>query len=97
MCTSLFNGFAESMKRLFTIVALLFFSLQPASAAGEMPLVYNNVAHCSWSQKYTPVLEAYLDKFLLGKNDGPSTEILQSKFTDLNTEKWIPWTTPELK
>ena len=57
----------------------------------------DNVAHCSWSQKYTPVLEAYLDKFLLGKEDGASTEILQSKFTDLDTEKWIPWSTPELK
>ena len=57
----------------------------------------DNVPHCSWSQKYTPVLEAYLDKFLLGKEDGASTEILQSKFTDIDTEKWIPWSAPELK
>jgi hypothetical protein len=57
----------------------------------------DNVAHCSWSQKYTPDLEAYLDKFLLGKTDGNPTEFLRSKFTDLDTKKWIPWTTPELK
>ncbi len=57
----------------------------------------DNVAHCSWSQKYTPVLEAYLDKFLLGKEDAGPTEVLQSKFTDLDTKTWIPWSTPELK
>jgi hypothetical protein len=57
----------------------------------------DNVAHCSWSQKYTPDLEAYLDKFLLGKTDGKPTEFLRSKFTDLDTKKWIPWSTPELK
>ena len=57
----------------------------------------DNVAHCSWSQKYTPDLEAYLDKFLLGKTDGKPTEFLRSKFTDLDTRKWIPWRTPELK
>ena len=57
----------------------------------------DNVAHCSWSQKYTPDLEAYLDKFLLGKTDGNQTEFLRSKFTDLDAKKWFPWTTPELK
>jgi hypothetical protein len=41
--------------------------------------------------------EAYLDKFLLGKTDGKSTEFLRSKFDKLDREKWIPWTTPELK
>jgi len=56
----------------------------------------DNVAHCSWSQKFTPDLEAYLDKFLLGKN-GSKTEFLRSKFADLDTKKWIPWTAPELK
>jgi hypothetical protein len=56
----------------------------------------DNVAHCSWSQKFTPDLEAYLDKFLLGKT-GSQTEFLRSKFIDLDTKKWIPWTVPELK
>ncbi len=57
----------------------------------------DDVAHCSWSPKFTPVLEAYLDKFLLGKEDAGPTEVLQSKFTDLDTKKWIPWSAPELK
>ena len=39
----------------------------------------------------------YLDKFLLGKEDGASTEALQFRFTCLDTEKWIPWKIPELK
>jgi hypothetical protein len=56
-----------------------------------------NVPHCSWSPSYTPDLEAYLDKFLLGKKDGASTEFLRSKFNRIDREKWIPWTTPELK
>ena len=56
-----------------------------------------NVPHCSWSPSYTPDLEAYVDKFLLGKADGAPTEFLRSKFTDLDTKKWMPWTTPELK
>lgn len=57
----------------------------------------DNVAHCSWSQKYTTDLEAYLDKFLLCKTDGNQTEFLRSKFIDLDAKKWIPWTTPKLK
>ncbi len=57
----------------------------------------DNVMHCSWSRKYTPLLEAFLDKFLLGKKDGGPTGILQSKFTDLEADNWIPWETPELK
>jgi hypothetical protein len=42
------------------------------------------------------MLEAYLDKFLLGKND-VNTDILRSKYTDLDRAEWIPWSTPELK
>lgn len=56
----------------------------------------DNVPHCSWSLKFTPDLEAYLDKFLLGKIDGKPTAFLRSKFTNLDTKEWIPWTTPEL-
>jgi hypothetical protein len=48
-------------------------------------------------RNFTPALEAYLDKFLLGKPDGQSTDILRSKYTDVDRAKWIPWTTPELK
>jgi hypothetical protein len=56
-----------------------------------------NVQHCSWSPTYTPDLDAYLDRFLLDKKDGLSTEFLRSKFTNLETNKWIPWSAPTLK
>jgi hypothetical protein len=57
----------------------------------------DNVMHCSWSEKYTSDLEAYLDRFMLGKTDGMPTEFLRSKFIDLDADKWIPWTAPKLK
>jgi len=38
----------------------------------------------------------YLDKFLLGKKD-VNTDILRSKYTDVDRAKRIPWTTHELK
>jgi hypothetical protein len=56
-----------------------------------------NIGHCQWHPNFTPDLEAYLDKFLLGKKDGNSTDILRSKYTNVDRAKWIPWTTPELK
>jgi hypothetical protein len=65
--------------------------------ADRIGVTEDNVAHCSWSQKFTPDLEVYLDKFMLGKTDSNQTEFLRSKFTDLDVRKWIPWTTPELK
>ncbi len=55
------------------------------------------VNHCQWHPGFTPALAAYLDRFLLGKEDGASTDILRSIYTDVDREKWIPWTTPELK
>lgn len=63
----------------------------------RMGATEENVGHCQWHPGFTPDLEAYLDKFLLGKTDGKSTDILRSRFTDLDRAKWIPWTTPELK
>jgi hypothetical protein len=56
-----------------------------------------NVPHCSWSPNYTPDLEAYVDKFLLGKKDGKPTDFLRSKFTQIEREKWIRGPKPELK
>ena len=41
-------------------------------------------SHCQWHPNFTPALEAYLDKFLLGKKDGASTDILRSKFTEVD-------------
>lgn len=63
----------------------------------RMGAVEENVGHCSWHPSFTPDLEAYLDRFLLGKTDGPSTDILRSKFGQIDRAKWIPWSTPELK
>lgn len=60
-------------------------------------VVEENVGHCRWHESFTPGLEAYLDRFLLGKEDGPSTDFMLSKFTDVDRGKWIPWSTPELK
>jgi hypothetical protein len=63
----------------------------------RMGVTEENIGHCQWHPGFTPDLEAYLDKFLLGKKDGQSTDILRSKFTNVDRAKWIPWATPELK
>jgi hypothetical protein len=63
----------------------------------RMGVTEENIGHCQWHPGFTPDLEAYLDRFLLGKKDGQSTDILRSKFTNVDRAKWIPWTTPELK
>jgi len=56
-----------------------------------------NVGHCRWHPNFTAALDAYLDRFMLGKTAGASTDILRSKYTDVDRAKWIPWTTPVLK
>jgi hypothetical protein len=63
----------------------------------RMGAVEENVGHCQWHEGFTPALEAYLDRFLLRRTDGPSTDILRSRFTAIDRAKWIPWTTPALK
>ena len=63
----------------------------------RMGVTEENIGHCQWHPGFTPDLEAYLDRFLLGRKDGASTDILRSKYTDVDRAKWIPWTTPELK
>jgi len=65
--------------------------------ADRMGAVEENVAHCQWHQGFTPALEAYVDRFLLDKKDGGSTDVLRSKFADIDRQKWMPWTTPELR
>ena len=62
----------------------------------RMGATEEQIAHCQWHAGFTPALEAYLDKFLLGKKD-VNTDILRLKFTDVDRAKWIPWTSPELK
>jgi hypothetical protein len=54
-----------------------------------------NTPHCVWHDGFTPDLEAYVDKFLLGKPD-VNTDILRSRFS-IDTDTWIPWSTPALE
>jgi hypothetical protein len=54
-----------------------------------------NTNHCVWHNGFTPDLEAYVDRFLLGQED-VDTDILRSMFT-IDTNTWIPWETPTLQ
>ncbi|MEY4546755.1 MAG: hypothetical protein RL685_2950 [Pseudomonadota bacterium] len=54
-----------------------------------------NTNHCVWHEGFTPDLEAYVDKFLLGKQD-VNTDILRSRF-NIDIATWIPWRTPTLE
>jgi len=67
-------------------------------ASDRMGASEENVNHCVWHDGFTPDLEAYVEKFLLG-NDAVNTDILRSKFTDqiIQPEVWIPWETPVLQ
>ena len=61
----------------------------------RMGAAEENVNHCVWHDGFTPDLEAYVDRFLLGK-EGVNTDILRSRFT-IDTDTWIPWSTPVLQ
>jgi hypothetical protein len=63
----------------------------------RMGVTEEDTPHCRWHSGFTPDLEAYLDRFMLNKTEGRSTEILRSRFTDINRAKWITWQTPVLK
>ena len=69
---------------------------RPSGVPDRMGAVEENVGHCSWHPNFTLALEAYLDRFLLGKEDGDSTDILRSKYM-IDRETWISWDTTELK
>lgn len=55
-----------------------------------------NIDHCVWASAFTADLEAYVDRYLLDKIN-VNTDILRSKFTNVDRNKWIPWTTPTLQ
>jgi len=63
----------------------------------RMGATEENTSHCVWHDGFTPDLEAYVDKFLLGQDD-VDTDILRSKFTDdvVQPDVWMPWATPSL-
>jgi hypothetical protein len=62
-----------------------------------MGVTEENVPHCRWHDGFTPDVEAYLDRFLAGRTDGRSTDILRSRYQIADRVKWIPWTAPALK
>lgn len=62
--------------------------------AERMGATEENTQHCVWHEGFTGELEAFVDKFLLGKTD-VNTIILRSRFT-IDTDTWIPWSTPAL-
>jgi hypothetical protein len=65
--------------------------------ADRMGVSEEDTPHCQWHAGFTPDLEAYLDRFMLDKTDGRSTDILRSRFAAVDRAKWIPWQTPVLK
>jgi hypothetical protein len=65
--------------------------------ADRMGVTEEDTPHCQWHPGFTPDLEAYLDRFMLDKTAGRSTDILRSRFVGVDRAKWIPWQTPVLK
>ena len=63
--------------------------------ADRMGATEENTQHCVWHEGFTVELEAFVDKFLLGKTD-VNTDVLRSRFT-IDTDTWIPWSTPALE
>ncbi|HTQ03167.1 MAG TPA: hypothetical protein VMI54_04895 [Polyangiaceae bacterium] len=51
-------------------------------------------AHCSFPSSQTPDVQAFVNKFLLGKD--ADTNIAKSSY-DTDMSKWITWDTPELQ
>jgi hypothetical protein len=62
--------------------------------ADRMGVTEEDTPHCRWHEGFTPDLEAYLDRFLLGRKNGRSTDILRSKFTAVDRATWVPWKAP---
>jgi hypothetical protein len=65
--------------------------------ADRMGVTEEDTPHCQWHSGFTPDLEAYLDRFMLDKTSGRSTDILRSRFAGVDRATWIPWQTPALK
>jgi hypothetical protein len=62
-----------------------------------MGVTEEDTPYCQWHAGFTPDLEAYLDRFMLDKTGGGSTDILHSRFTGIERAMWIPWQTPVLR
>ena len=58
----------------------------------RMGATEENTGHCSWHSGFTADLEAYVDRFLLGRED-VDTDILRSSLTNVDRDTWIPWKT----
>lgn len=54
--------------------------------------------HCQLPTSQYPEVEAFIDKFLLGKNDANTTILhVDEKLADKEVQKWIPWATTGFK
>ena len=55
-------------------------------------------AHCAWPDALTPALDAFFDKFLLGKNVATNEWGTNNLFNNVtwNPKQWINWRTPRL-
>ena len=62
----------------------------------RMGVTEEDTPHGRWDAGFTPDVEACLDRFMLGR-PGRTTDILRSKFTDVDRAKWIPLKAPKLK
>jgi hypothetical protein len=52
-------------------------------------------AHCSFPSVQSPDVQAFVDKFLLGKQSANTAVARDSYHTDLT--RWVTWTTPQLQ
>ena len=51
-----------------------------------------NHGHCQLPEVQFPEVEAYIDRFLLGKTDANTTvRIAPDGYKDIDLNYWIPW------
>ena len=55
--------------------------------------------HCQLPQSQYPEVEAFIDRFLLGKEDAPTNNVMHVNdvLQDKEVQKWIPWATVDFK
>lgn len=53
--------------------------------------------HCRWNETRTGDLEAFVDRFLFGKEVGNRTEIYRPGSPSTSLSRWVNWTLPMLK
>ena len=60
--------------------------------AGAKASVLHLHGHCQLPQSQYPEVEAFIDKFLLGKEDANTIiQYVDETLQDKEVQKWIPW------